>query len=54
MAPWAETDPLYLPVGQYPVVEVLGHIPVLRDEVGAKLLPTGVEETEDHDLKMQQ
>ena len=38
------------PVGKDPVVQVLVDVPVLGDEVWAELLPTGVEQTEHHNL----
>ena len=37
-------------MGKDPVVQVLVDVPVLGDEVGAKLLPTGVEQTDDYNL----
>ena len=39
-------------MGKDPVVQVLVDVPVLGDEVGAELLPTGVEQTEDHNLQI--
>ena len=39
-------------MGKDSVVQVLVNVPVLGNEIGAELLPTGVEQTEDHNMQI--